>query len=136
MAARSFRPDVGSFDTYAQMRAVGAIRRGEAAAQRAVAGRLGSKSPPRVVSLNLPVGNDGNAELGDLLPDTSETDDHPCALNDVLRRLPRANRSSSNCATFAGSRSTKSRPVSGVSQMQVSPIERAALSRLRRALAL
>lgn len=128
LAARAFKPDRGSFGSYAALWIEGAIRTGRQV-RSGVSRRMWSQGDfPTLVSLNLPVG-EGGEELVNLLPARCDAEEE--LLADAIRRLPARDCLVLRLRYYHGLSQGDVAEVVGVSQMQVSRIERAALEKLR-----
>lgn len=128
LAGRRFQPDRGSFGTYAARRIEYAIRRGRQVRSGLPRWAWEQGGGPRPVSLNVPVGKSGG-ELLDALP--SAEPDRNWWLWDAVRRLPARERLVVGLRYDRGLTQSEVATVIGCSQMHVSRIERAALSKLR-----
>jgi RNA polymerase sigma factor (sigma-70 family) len=128
LAGAGFRPDRGSFTSYAALRIDYAIRRGRQVRSGIPrsAWEQGDRTAP--ISLNAPVRN-GSAELIDLLRGQSESEED--WLTDALRRLPARQCLVLRLRYYGGLTQSEIAAIIGRSQMQVSRIERAALAALR-----
>jgi RNA polymerase sigma factor (sigma-70 family) len=129
LAGRAFQPGRGSFTAYAVVRIEGAIRRGRqirSGLSRTLWEQGNHRTP---LSLNVPTTQEGDTELLDLLP--APSDGEHDWLPDALRRLPAREALILRLRYFHGLSQADVGPIIGCSQMQISRIERAALSALR-----
>jgi RNA polymerase sigma factor (sigma-70 family) len=128
LAARGFQPDRGSFANYAALRIEYAIRRGRQIRSGLPRSEWKGGDHPTPVSLNTPVG-DGGPQVLDLLPSPPEADKE--LLTDLLRWLPARECLVLRLRYYHDLTQSDVAIIIGLSQMQVSRIERAALAQLR-----
>jgi RNA polymerase sigma factor (sigma-70 family) len=128
LAGHGFKPDRGSFTSYAAVRIEGAIRRGRQLRSGVPRTLWEQGDRPKLVSLNAPVGEDGT-ELLDTLPAPCEAD--ATMLADAVSRLPARERLVLTLRYYHGRPQADIASIIGRSQMQVSRIERAGLAKLR-----
>jgi RNA polymerase sigma factor (sigma-70 family) len=127
LAGRAFQPDRGSFASYATLRIEGAIRRGRQLRSGVPRSRWERGDRAAVVSLNVPIGENGE-ELLDVLPAPSDAEEN--LLADALRRLPARECLILRLRYYHGLSQSNIATIVGRSQMQVSRIEQAALAQL------
>jgi RNA polymerase sigma factor (sigma-70 family) len=128
LAGVGFRPDRGSFTSYAALRIEYAIRRGRQVRSGIPRSAWERGDRTAAISLNAPVGN-GSTELIDLLRARSESEEGWLA--DAVRRLPARECLVVRLRYYGGLTQSEIAAIIGRSQMQVSRIERAALLALR-----